>query len=278
MNGAPKCIRSCPAHPGRGTRYRLQPLVHPNTLRNKSLLVTRKPYAHRSSHKSYPKARHPRLHSASLSCTPTMRSASNPRRHRRHDAATLPYTKDTGPDTSTDCELCGRPDQRNASPRRPRTTYESPTAGMSHPQTGSKQQSHRQHGTAYTACPRQSPNITLSCRNAATNPQALQQSPTAHAYSPPTGPYVPNRTTPARGTLTVCTDSESLRTGLVPGQPGLVRPPAPQDHYPEGDASRPRAPTPKSAQRDTPQTNPLNYEQRELPTTRSRLPSSPKPS
>ena len=29
MNGAPKRIRSCPARPGRGTRYRPQPLAHP---------------------------------------------------------------------------------------------------------------------------------------------------------------------------------------------------------------------------------------------------------
>ena len=44
MNGALKRIRSCPAHRGRGTRYRPQPLTHPNTFRNKSLLAPRKPH------------------------------------------------------------------------------------------------------------------------------------------------------------------------------------------------------------------------------------------
>ena len=74
---------------------------------------------------------------------------------------------------------------------------------------------------------RQILNTTLSCRNAATNPQTLQQSPTAHVHSPPAGPYAPNRATPPRGALTICVDSRPLRTGRVPGQPGLARPPAP---------------------------------------------------
>ena len=49
--------------------------------------------------------RHSRPRSTSLSCTPTTRSASSPQRYRRHDTATLPYTKDTGLNTSTDSEL-----------------------------------------------------------------------------------------------------------------------------------------------------------------------------
>ena len=114
---------------------------------------------------------------------------------------------------------------------------------MSHPQTGSKRQSHRPRSTAYTAYPRQTPNITIPCRNAATSPQTLQQSPTAHSYSSPTGPYAPNRTKPASGVLTVCTGSRSLRAGRVPGQPGLARPPASQEHNPEDDTPNPRAPT-----------------------------------
>ena len=144
----------------------------------------------------------------------------------------------------------GRLDKRNAPPRRPRTTCESPTAGTSHPQTGSMRQSHSQHSTAYRPCPRQTPHIALPCRNAASSPQALQQSRTAHAHSPPTGPYAPNRTMPARCALTVCTGSKSLRKGPVPGQPGLARLPAPQDHNPEDDATRTTrnsAPTPELA-------------------------------
>ena len=129
--------------------------------------------------------------------------------------------------------------------RRPRTTFQSPTPGTSHPQTGSKRPPHRQNSTAHTSCPRQILRITLPCRRAATSLQVLQQSPTAHAHAPPTRPYVPNRTTPARDALIVCTDFRSLRTGRVPGQPGVARPPAPQDHNPEDDTPRPRAPTPQ---------------------------------
>ena len=57
-------------------------------------------------------------------------------------------------------------------------------------------------------------------------------SPRRHtrARVPPTGPYAANRSTPANNALTVYTGSTSLRTGRVPGQPGLARPPAPQDH------------------------------------------------
>ena len=92
--------------------------------------------------------------------------------------------------------------------------------------------------------PRQIPNITPPCRSAATNLQTLQQSPTAHAHSPAAGPYAPNRTTPPSGALTLCDDLRSLNTGRVPGQPGLARPPVPQDHNREGDTKAPSTNTP----------------------------------
>ena len=71
--------------------------------------------------------------------------------------------------------------------------------------------------------------------------------PRRHTRTPPAGPYAPNRTTPRSGALPVCAELKSLSTRRVPGQPGLARPPAPQDHNPEDDSPRPRAPTPKSA-------------------------------
>ena len=63
------------------------------------------------------------------------------------------------------------------------------------PSGGSKPQSHRQRSTACTSHPDRSPGITLSCRNAATSPQHLQQSLAAHAQphlrdsTPPTEPH-----------------------------------------------------------------------------------------
>ena len=47
------------------------------------------------------------------------------------------------------------------------------------------------------------------------------------------------------GVLTICTSLILLGTGQVPGQPRLVRPPAPQDDDPEND-------TPRTQNTDTP--------------------------
>ena len=164
----------------------------------------------------------------------------------------------------------GHSNQWNALPRRPQTTHGSLTAGRSHPQTGSKRRSHRQRNTADASRHRQAPHIARPCRNAATSPQPLQHSPTAHAHSPPAGPYTPNLTTPPRGELTACTNLESLNTGRVPGQPGLARPPALQDHNREGETPRPRAPTPQIRLARYPQDRPAQL--RATGTTRNSVP------
>ena len=65
-----------------------------------------------------------------------------------------------------------------------------------------------------------------------------------HTRVQPMGPDSPSRSTPGSNALTVCTGSRSLHIGRVPGQPGLARPPAPQDQNPEDDTPRPRTPTP----------------------------------
>ena len=90
-----------------------------------------------------------------------------------------------------------------------------------------------------------------------------------HTHVPPKGPYAPNRSAPASNALTICISSNSLHIGWVPGQPGLARLPAPQDHNHEDDTPRPRTPTPQICLARHPGTSPLNYEQRKLPATRS---------
>ena len=161
-----------------------------------------------------------------------MRSASSPRRPEVAIQQPCPAPTTPDPKPLRVRNGTGRPDQRNAPPRPPRTTYVSPTAGTSHPQTGSKRQSSRQRSTAYTPHPRQSPNIPLPCRNAATSSQTLQNSPTARAHSPPAGPDAPKRTALPSGALAVCADFRPLSTGRVPGQPGLARLPSPQRPQP----------------------------------------------
>ena len=94
--------------------------------------------------------------------------------------------------------------------------------------------------------------------------QAQQQSSTVQTNTrvPPTGHYVPNRSTPASNALTVCTGSRSLRTELVPGQPGLARPPTLQDHKtitPNTTPPRPRTPAPVICLARHPGTSSLNY-------------------
>ena len=82
-----------------------------------------------------------------------------------------------------------------------------------------------------------------------------------HTRVPLTRPYVPNRSTSASNALTACTSSRSPRTGWVPGQPGLARPPAPQDHNAEDDIPRPRTPTPQICLTRHPRTSPLHYKE-----------------
>ena len=156
-------------------------------------------------------------------------------------------------------------------------TYGSPTAGTSHPQASSTRQSPRQRSTACTSHADRSLCITLPCHNAATNPQILQQSRVAHTRLSPTGPYALNWATQPSDTLKDCDDLKCLGTGRVPGRPGLARPPAPQDHNPEGDTPNPRAPSPQIRLVRHPKTNPLNYGRLELPATHPRLLSSPAP-
>ena len=109
MNDALKRIRSCPAHPGRGTRHRPQSLTHPTPLTTSPFSSLTNPTHTDPLTKATQKSRHPRPRFAGLNCTPTIISASSPRRHRRHDTATPPCIKDTGLNTSTDSELCGTP-------------------------------------------------------------------------------------------------------------------------------------------------------------------------
>ena len=134
IHGAPKRIRFCPAHPGRGTRYRLQRLTRPTTP------FTTSPFSPPSNPthtgpltKAAQKSRHLRRHSASLNYTlPGYR-----RRAHGDIEGTIqrPYPTPRTPDSlplripnST-----GHPDQRHAPPPRPRATYGAPTAGTSHP-------------------------------------------------------------------------------------------------------------------------------------------------
>ena len=177
-----------------------------------------------------------------------MRAPSSPRRHRSHDTATLPYTKDTCFNTSTDSELYETPRSTERTITTTQDNLRVTDCGNEPPSDGLQGQSHRERSTAYTSYPIQIPHITLPRRNAATSPQTLQQSPTARAHSPPAGPYAPKWTTPPSGALNVCAGSRYLSTGRVSGQPGLARLPSPQDHNPEGDTQGSRAPTPpKSA-------------------------------
>ena len=113
-------------------------------------------------------------------------------------------------------------------------------------------------------------------------PAAMQQpdrkpknSPRLHTHTrvPHTGPYAPNQSTPASSALTVSTGSRSLRTGRVPGQPGLARPPAPS--RPQPRRRRSKAPNTNTAQvclARHPGASPLNHKQQKLPATRPRLP------
>ena len=201
-----------------------------------------------------------------------MGSASSSRQHRKHDTATLPYTKDSRINTSTDSELCGtpRPMERTTTTTQDnlRVTYggnEPPSNRLQAeiPQTAQ----HRER----IAPPADSEHHATLPRysDQPTNPTAV---PDYTRALPPPSPYAPNRTTPPSGALTVCADFRALGTERVPGQPGPARPPAPQDDNPEDDTPRLRAPTPKSAQRDTPQEQPT-----ELRATRTTCNSSPAP-
>ena len=176
MNGAPKHIQTCPAHPGRGTRYRPQPLTHPTPFATSPFSFPTNPTHTDPLTKATQEPRYPRPLSTNLSYT-------LPRDRRRAHGDTeamiqhpypTPRTPDSAPlriQSSTE-----HPDKRNAPPRRPRTTYGSPTAGTRHPQTDSKRQSHRERSTACTSYPRQIPHITLSlpqCSDQPTNPTAI---------------------------------------------------------------------------------------------------------
>ena len=69
MHGAPKRIRSCPAHPGQGTRYRPQPLTHPTPFATSRFSSPTNPTHTDPLTKATQKPKYPRPHSASLSYT-----------------------------------------------------------------------------------------------------------------------------------------------------------------------------------------------------------------
>ena len=243
MNGAPKRIRSCPAHPGRDARYRPQPLAHSAPFATSPFSSPRKPHTHRFSLTR--NADIPRPHAASLSNTP-LRSASSPQRHQGHDTTTLPYAKDANLTRLRVWSTAGRPDQRNAPPRQPRTTYESPTSGTSHPQTGPKRPSHRQHNTAHTACPRQIPTSYY---------HATMQRPACKPYNSPrlhTHTLHPRDPTPLTGPRQQATHSQSVPApdpcpqGGPRGNRGWPGHRRPKTTTPKTTPPRPRTPTPKS--------------------------------
>ena len=69
MHGAPKRLQSCPAHPGRGTRYRPQPLRHPTPVATSPFSPPTNPTHTELLTKATQKPRHSRPHSTSLSYT-----------------------------------------------------------------------------------------------------------------------------------------------------------------------------------------------------------------
>ena len=69
MHGAPKPIRFCPAHPGRGTRYRPQPLTRLTPFATSPFSPPTNPTHTEPLTKATQKPRHPKPHSANLSYT-----------------------------------------------------------------------------------------------------------------------------------------------------------------------------------------------------------------
>ena len=265
MHGDPKRIRSCPTHTGRGTRYRPQPLSHPTLFATNPVSSPANP-THTDSQKlprnpdildHTPPALARPSHEIGVEPTSTPNSRYSSRTlHQGHLTYYL-YALQDGPTNGTHHQAtqdnrwvayCG-----NDPPSDTRLAAVPQTAQHS---VHTAPPTHSSHHTTLPRCSDQpaSPTITL----------------TAHAHSPPPGPYAPNRTTPTSGARAVCANLRSLGTGRGPGQPGLARPPAPPDHNPEGDTPRRRASTPQIRLAGHPQDQPSELQR----TTRN---SSPTP-
>ena len=98
MNSASKRMRSCPAHPSRGARYRPQTLAHPEPFATSPFSFPTNPAHTDPLPKANQEPRQPQTASRqpALAALPP-RPASSPQRHQGHDTTTLAYAKDVNP-------------------------------------------------------------------------------------------------------------------------------------------------------------------------------------
>ena len=129
----------------------------------------------------------------------------------------------------------GRPGGRARCPDAQTTRQRPPYTGMRHGLPGPGQH----HHDSSTRCFHRASHTP---HNSAMTRPSLHESRhnhLPHAHSPHPQTSTPT-TYPLRasGALTICTELMSVGTWRVPGQPGLAKPPAPQDHDPENENPR----------------------------------------